>query len=101
MQNNGISTLPFNNPLIRFIADRKYRWLRHTLFLLLGLILAFKGDVGAYNDMRSPEMKSAFIWVDVWTFIFITPPAFPVESFSFRGLFCCYYLAHLFFGLLC
>ena len=37
---------PFNNPLIRFVSEPKYRWLRHTLFILMGFILAFKGDVG-------------------------------------------------------
>lgn len=57
----------FNNPLIRFIADNKYRWLRHTLFILLCLILGFKGDVGVYHDMRSPEQQRAFIIMDIWT----------------------------------
>ncbi|MFT3678833.1 MAG: histidine kinase [Ferruginibacter sp.] len=71
MQNGQISILPFNNPLIRFIADGKYRWLRHTLFILLGLVLGFKGDVAVYNDLRSPEAKRAFIIIDTWTFFFI------------------------------
>lgn len=57
----------FNNPLIRFIADNKYRWLRHTLFILLCLILGFKGDVGVYHDMRSPEHQRAFIIMDILT----------------------------------
>jgi Histidine kinase len=59
---------PFNNPLIRFISERKYRWLRHTLFLMLGLVLAFKGDVGV-PDQYSPEAKHAILIVDSLSFI--------------------------------
>lgn len=62
---------PFNNPLIRFISDRKYRWLRHTLFILLGLILAFKGDVGVPDQYRSPEVKRVVLLVDSISFVFI------------------------------
>lgn len=61
----------FNNPLIRFIADDRYRWLRHTLFILLCLILGFKGDVGVYHDQRSPAHQRAFIIMDVWTTVSI------------------------------
>src|ERR1700754_574185 len=69
MQNGNFIIAPLNNPLIRFIAEPKFRWLRHTLFILLSLILAFKGDVGAYSDMRTEEAKRAFIIIDILTFI--------------------------------
>lgn len=71
MQNNQTIMTPFNNPLIRFVSDRKYRWLRHTLFILGGLILAYKGDIGVPNDPRSPEFVRAIIIYDTVTFIFI------------------------------
>src|SRR5436190_24153364 len=66
---NTIMT-PFSNPLIRFIAEKKYRWLRHVLFVMLGLILAFKGDFGASNPF-SKEYRDAVILVDGLSFIFI------------------------------
>ncbi len=59
---------PLGNPLIRFISDRKYRWLRHSLFILLGLVLAFKGDIGID---RSPEINKTVLMVDALSFIFI------------------------------
>ncbi len=65
------STVSFNNPLIRLISDQKFRWLRHSLFLLLGLILAFKGDFGVVNDPRSPELLRAVRISDAISFIFI------------------------------
>jgi two-component system, LytTR family, sensor kinase len=63
------SITPFNNPLIRFLAEPKWRWLRHTVFFIIALILGFKGDIGAISDMRSPEVIRAFLIVDAWTFI--------------------------------
>jgi hypothetical protein len=71
MQNDTTIMAPFKNPLIGFISEPKYRWLRHTLFIIICLILGFKGDVGTYNDLRSPEMKRAFIIMDIWTTTFI------------------------------
>jgi Histidine kinase len=65
---DGIIT-PFNNPLIRFISEPRYKWLRHTLFILLGLVLAFKGDVGVDNPFRTPLLQKAMIIGDVITFI--------------------------------
>lgn len=70
MQTGTDIIAPFNNPLIRFISDSKYRWLRHTLFILVGLILAFKGDIGV-SDERSPEARRAVLLVDSVSFIFI------------------------------
>lgn len=61
--------VPFNNPLILFISDSKYRWLRHTLFIVAGLILAFKGDIG--NPQHTPEMLKAVLLVDSVSFMFI------------------------------
>jgi Histidine kinase len=70
MQDSKGIVTPLNNPLIRFVSDNKYRWLRHTLFIILGLILAFKGDFGG-NDERSGEVIHAVIFVDAVNFIFI------------------------------
>ena len=67
MQENASIMTPFKNPLMSFISEPKYRWLRHTLFIVLCLILGFKGDVGDYNDTRSYEVKRAFLIMDVWT----------------------------------
>jgi len=63
--------LPFNNPLIRFISAPGYRWLRHTLFILFGLILAFKGDIGTADQFPSHKAWRAVVFVDCITFIFI------------------------------
>jgi len=71
MQENASIMTPFKNPLMSFISEPKYRWLRHTLFIVLCLILGFKGDVGDYNDTRSYEVKRAFLIMDVWTTISI------------------------------
>ncbi len=62
---------PFNNPLIRFISEPRYRWLRHVLFIAGGMVLAFKGDIGVPNDPRSPELLRAIIIGDAVTFLFI------------------------------
>jgi sensor histidine kinase YesM len=71
MQKGKEVILTFNNPLIRFITERKYRWLRHTLFIIVGLLLAFKGDVGVPNDTRTDAVKRAVFIVDIVSFTFI------------------------------
>ncbi|MEO8404714.1 MAG: histidine kinase [Chitinophagaceae bacterium] len=71
MQTGYNPITPFNNPLIRFISDDKYRWIRHALFILMGLILAFKGDVGMSDPVQSAEVRKAVWLVDSVTFIFI------------------------------
>jgi sensor histidine kinase YesM len=71
MHNSDTIIKPFNNPLIRLVSGRNYRWLRHTLFILGGLILAYKGDFGVSNDQRSPELLRAIIIYDTVTFLFI------------------------------
>lgn len=71
MQQNNTLMTPFNNPFIRFVSEKKYRWLRHGLFILGALILAYKGDFGVTNDSRSPELLRA-IWIyDTVTLILI------------------------------
>jgi LytS/YehU family sensor histidine kinase len=62
---------PFNNPFIRFVSEKKYRWLRHALFIFGGLILAYKGDIGVPDDPRTPEFVRAIIIYDTITFLFI------------------------------
>src|SRR5689334_3260407 len=62
---------PFNNPLIRFISEKKFRWLRHTLFILVGLILAYKGDIGTQGDFASEKIRNAVLFVDTVSFLFI------------------------------
>lgn len=61
----------FTPSLIRFVAENKYRWLRHSLFILLGLILAFKGDIGVPNQYRSTEVMRTVLLVDSISFIFM------------------------------
>ena len=70
MQNALENSTPFNNPIIRFLSSPRYRWLRHTLFIVIGLILAFKGDVGV-NDNRGPEVRRAVILADSISFVYI------------------------------
>lgn len=71
MNNEGTIITPLDNPLIRLITDKKYSWLRHTVFIVVGFILAFKGDVGLSRSARSPELGKAILWTDLFTFIFI------------------------------
>ena len=70
MQNALENSTLFNNPIIRFLSSPRYRWLRHTLFIVIGLILAFKGDVGV-NDNRGPEVRRAVILADSISFVYI------------------------------
>jgi sensor histidine kinase YesM len=70
MQKAEENSTPFNNPLIRFLSSPRYRWLRHSLFIVVGLILAFKGDVGVYDD-RSPEMRRAVLLADSISFVYV------------------------------
>ena len=67
MQQDNTSVTLFNNPLIRFIAEPKFRWLRHTLFILFCLLLGFKGDVGVDTDHRPAAVQRAFLLMDMWT----------------------------------
>ena len=83
---------PYSNPLFRFISDKKYRWLRHCLFILLGLILAFKGDIGDAQHYPSEEARNTILKVDVVTFVFITSMLYLlmmvlIPRFLFRGKF--------------
>lgn len=71
MQTNPGLTEPFRNPIIAFISEPRYRWLRHTLFILLGLVLGFKGDIGVNDEHRSPELIRALLILDACTFLFI------------------------------
>lgn len=70
MQKDNTSISLFSSPLITFVSDNKFRWLRHGMFIVLGLILAFKGDFGV-DDSRSKEVMDAIILVDALNFIFI------------------------------
>jgi len=67
MQKDNSSIILFNNPLIRFIADNKYRWLRHILFIAFCLLLGFKGDFTVYPGSSSAEVHKAFILADACT----------------------------------
>jgi sensor histidine kinase YesM len=71
MNQEPIMKSPLNNPLIRFISDKKFRWLRHTAFIGMGIILAFKGDIGVSSDSRSPEMIRTIIQTDIISFIIL------------------------------
>ena len=53
------------NPVLNFIIARKYQWLRHVLFIAVGLILAFKGDVPLPENYHiSKEAASALLIMD-------------------------------------
>lgn len=69
MKKGNTDTKPFDNPVIRFVAEPKYRLLRHILFLLLGFVLAFKGDIG--NHFKSVAQRNAVWTVDTISFLFI------------------------------
>src|SRR5690349_24239308 len=102
MQNDTSIVAPFDNPFIRFISLKKFRWLRHTLFILGGLILAYKGDFFVSNDTRSPELIRAIIIYDTVTFVFIMGilyflMLFLIPQFLFRSK---VFLFVLFFSLL-
>jgi len=59
------------NPVIRLLADNQYQWLRHVLFILLGLVLAFKGDLGPGTNFSSEHARQVVLKVDTYSFIFI------------------------------
>lgn len=71
MQKEPVFTSPFHNPIIRFVADAKYRWLRHVLFIVLGLVLAFKGDIGVPEKFPSRHAQNTVLLVDALSFLFI------------------------------
>ncbi len=59
------------NPVIRLLTDTTYRWLRHVLFIFLGLILAYKGDIGPGTNFSSEQARNTVLLVDTYSFIFI------------------------------
>jgi len=61
-----------NNPLIKLIAEPRYRWLRHTLFISFGLILAFWNDIRMPGTKESSQLQKTALWTDALTFIFVT-----------------------------
>jgi sensor histidine kinase YesM len=62
---------PFNNPLLRFLTDRKFRLLRHAVFIAVGLMLAFKGDILVDDKSRPEAFMRALLLIDTITFVFI------------------------------
>jgi sensor histidine kinase YesM len=71
METSKDSFALFNNPLIKFIASPRLRWLRHALFIMVGLLLAFKGDVGVVDRFGSKEALRAMWIIDSITFVFL------------------------------
>ena len=71
MQTGNDSLALFNNPLVKFIASPRLRWLRHTLFILAGLLLAFKGDIGVEDRFGSREVLRAMWILDTITYVFL------------------------------
>src|SRR5687768_16933437 len=49
------------HPVLKFITEPKYHWLRHTLFIVVCLVLAFKGDVGTKENIDSIARRSILI----------------------------------------
>lgn len=59
------------HPLIGFLVAKKYRWLRHVLFIFGGLVLAFKGDIGSGAHFSSEHARNVVLLVDTYSFLFI------------------------------
>lgn len=68
---NDFSTTTVN-PLLGFITSPKYRWLRHTLFIAVGLVLAFNGDINVPVEfVNNPAARNATLLVDIGLFVVI------------------------------
>lgn len=61
----------FKNSIVQFVTNRKYRWLRHTLLIAIGVLLAFKGDVGGARKYPDEETWKAIMLADLIVFCFI------------------------------
>ena len=61
MQSGSVNLTSSLHPLLRFITDRKYRWLQHTLFIIVCLVLAFKGDIAQKQYLDSHGRQSILI----------------------------------------
>ncbi|MBC7903994.1 MAG: histidine kinase, partial [Gemmatimonadaceae bacterium] len=59
------------NPLVHFLTAKKLSWLRHLIFILISLTLAFKGDFNAPAGMN-PQIRRAILLLDTSTFVAIT-----------------------------
>jgi len=58
------------NPLLGFIINKKFRWLRHALFILIGLVLAFKGDFEVMERINaSAAARRAILLMDGLLFL--------------------------------
>ena len=60
------------NPVLKIIIAPKFRWLRHLLFISVGLVLAFKGDIALpANYGMSRKAADALLIMDGALFIII------------------------------
>lgn len=64
--------MAFDNPVMNFVTGRRFRWVRHVVFILVGLLLAFKGDIDAPKNDRTDAEMNAILWVDAISFVVIT-----------------------------
>ena len=97
-------TAASSHPVLRFFIASNFRWIRHLLFIGVGLILAFKGDIALPDSNPiSSEAHSALLIMDsilfiiimsiLYSLIFILIPKFLFKSkylpfffFSFLGV---------------
>ncbi|HRI20586.1 MAG TPA: hypothetical protein PLA68_06510, partial [Panacibacter sp.] len=73
MQTGNTFTATSLHPLLQFIIARKYRWLRHTLFIAAALILAFQGDMIIAERMNwEKNAVKALVFFDTGLFLLLT-----------------------------
>lgn len=41
---------PGKNPFVRFLTDKKFKWLRHALFIAVGLVFAYSGETAEASE---------------------------------------------------
>lgn len=72
MQRPFVNVTPFSNPLVRLLSESRFRWLRHTLFIGGGLILAFKEDMSIAEKYHAvPAAVRAIFYYDTFLFLSI------------------------------
>jgi hypothetical protein len=72
MQKAPVHNTTTMNPVLRLIADPTYRWFRHSLFIVVGLILSFKDDIYIPEIIRSdPAIVQGMLKLDISLFFLL------------------------------
>ena len=72
MQISISNASPAIHPVLIFITAKKYRWLPHTIFIGIGLVLAFKGDIDLTERNNATNAATeALLLMDAVLFILI------------------------------